>query len=408
MAEYADREHYIPLRKTDLIKLLSTDKQLPVQEREPLRRFSQLVVGMFHFEYLKQLEELKDAYAPFDPDTETRPLENVTPDMRDMQLNRLFDSFVRLMERANFKHMKWSDVQAAMTGGASDWGVNMYVTPELYERIEIFSRGDAKSTRTRRRLRNLWRAEEVKVATYQRLIFMVKLRQHKNHGNNANLKDVYIKAFKDIPKLDLEMLLPGAVLEMPRFTRLKLQGSLLGGLGFLVYKIVFEMWAAIFGAVKLGLLAAGPVLWAPVAALGGYGYKQYYSYSTTRQAYSLQLTQSLYYQNLDNNAGVLTRLLDEAEEQECRETLLGYFCLWRFAPPQGWTAEQLDDYVELYLEGSANLKVDFEIGDALAKLERLQLVEKTGSLYRAVPLATALQHVEGIWHQAIKEGSLRH
>ena len=60
-------------------------------------------------------------------------------------------------------------------------------------------------------------------------------------------------------------------------------------------------------------------------------------YQSTRQAYHLMLTQSLYYQNLDNNAGVLTRLLDEAEEQECREVLLGYYCLWKYGPEQGWT-----------------------------------------------------------------------
>ena len=35
--------------------------------------------------------------------------------------------------------------------------------------------------------------------------------------------------------------------------------------------------------------------------------------------YQLNLTQSLYYQNIDNNAGALFRLLNEAEEQEFRE-----------------------------------------------------------------------------------------
>src|SRR5258708_31012385 len=113
------------------------------------------------------------------------------------------------------------------------------------------------------------------------------------------------------------------------------------------------------------------MIWGPIAALFGYGYKQYYTYSTTKKTYSLMLTQSLYYQNLDNNCGVLTRLLDEAEEQECRETLLGYYFLWKYAPAQGWTSGQLDDYVELFLEGAVKLKGDFEIGDALDKLERL-------------------------------------
>src|SRR5437868_3174186 len=65
---------------------------------------------------------------------------------------------------------------------------------------------------------------------------------------------------------------------------------------------------------------------------------------TSSLAYcSIVYTRSLYFQTLDSNAGVLMRLLDEAEEQECRETLLAYFCLWKYAPAQGWTAAHLDD-----------------------------------------------------------------
>ena len=81
------------------------------------------------------------------------------------------------------------------------------------------------------------------------------------------------------------------------------------------------------------------------------------------------------------------------------------FCLWRFAPPQGWTAEQLDDYVELYLEQQANLKVDFEISDALAKLERLRLVEKTEGLYRARPIHKSLEMLDWTWDNYFKYNS---
>jgi len=139
--------------------------------------------------------------------------------------------------------------------------------------------------------------------------------------------------------------------------------------------------AAVFGASLLGsgLAALGTLLsWSRVAALGGYSYKSYHAYQVKKQDYALRLTKSLYFQTLDCNTGVLMRVLDEAEEQECRETFLAYFCLWLYAPPEGWNAEQLDDYVELYLEGNANLKVDFEIGDALEKLERLKIVRKSG------------------------------
>jgi hypothetical protein len=134
-----------------------------------------------------------------------------------------------------------------------------------------------------------------------------------------------------------------------------------------------------------------------LAALLGYGYKQWYGYQTTRTAFSLRLTQSLYYQTLGTNLSVLFHLLDEAEEQECREALLGYYYLWRYGGSEGWTAKNLDDYVEMDLERLANLKVDFEIEDALAKLERLKLVRKNGDRYAAVPIDKALEALDYAW-----------
>jgi hypothetical protein len=62
----------------------------------------------------------------------------------------------------------------------------------------------------------------------------------------------------------------------------------------------------------------------------------------------------------------------------------------------------LDDYVELYLERYANLKVDFEIGDAIAKLERAKIVEKVGERYRAQPLEKALEMLDWTWDNYFK------
>ena len=111
---------------------------------------------------------------------------------------------------------------------------------------------------------------------------------------------------------------------------------------------------------------------------------------STKQTYMLQLAQSLYYQNLDNNNGVLFRILDEAEEQETREVILAYFYLWRYAGPEGWTAEQLDDYIELDLERLLNISLDFEIDDALKKLSRSGVVTKQDDRYIATPIEKAL------------------
>jgi hypothetical protein len=56
----------------------------------------------------------------------------------------------------------------------------------------------------------------------------------------------------------------------------------------------------------------------------------------------------------------------------------------------------------MYLEGTANLKVDFEIGDALDKLERLQIVKKTGDHYHAVALEKALEMLDWRWDNYFK------
>lgn len=388
MAEHQDREHYIPLRKSDLLELLSSDRGMKPEDADQLRQLSRLLSATFHFEYHQKLEQLKDEYAPFNPDSTTFPIKKINPTDRDRLLGKLFDQFVWLMERANFIKLDRNVVEQAMNE-VSDWGLNMSVDWSVFERLELFARGDNENMRYRRRWWNLYRLESKKLPVYQRLVVIAKLKPDARLPETVNTEAVFLKIFKDIPKMDLEMLLPGARMQMPGFTRLKMGGSFVSGLGMIGYSVFKQLLAT----AALGLY----FFWGILFALFGYGYRQYYGYQSAKTAFSLQLTRSLYYQNLDNNAGVLFHLLDEAEEQECREALLGYYYLWRFANQEGWTAASLDDYIEMDLERLANLKVDFEIADALAKLERLGLVQKEGGRYRAVPIDKALEALDYAW-----------
>src|SRR5205807_5199539 len=143
---------------------------------------------------------------------------------------------------------------------------------------------------------------------------------------------VFLTLFKDIPTLDLEMLVPGASLQMPRFERGKLGFSIASGLVLLGWQLLKPLFV-IAQAAAGGAVAYGPI--GIIAALFGYGYRQYYGYQFSLKSYNLKLAQSLYYQNLDNNSGVLYRLLDAAEEQEGREAILAYFYLLKFAGTDG-------------------------------------------------------------------------
>ncbi len=279
----------------------------------------------------------------------------------------------------------------------SEWGVNMSVDMSIFERLEIFVRGDQMASRHVRRWPWIWRQETVRVPLYRRLVLFVKLKPSRRVPRDIDTGNVFLKEFKEIPKADLEMLLPGARLQMPGFHQLKLGGSVVGGgagLGYTLFGL-FAKTALVLEQLPALALAAG-------TALFGYGYKQYAGYQSTRNIFHLRLTQSLYFQTIGNNLGVLFHLLDEAEEQECREALLAYYYLWRYAGTNGWRAADLDDYVEMDLERLARLKVDFEIGDALAKLERLQLVTRNGETYVAVPIERALEVLDYAWDNYFK------
>jgi hypothetical protein len=404
MAEYKDREHFIPLRKTELIDLLCADKDLAPSDADQFRQFCQLVSAIFHFEFNQRLEELKAAYAPFDPDTDTISLVKLPAEERQRRLNDLFSDFGWLLERANFTHLSQEEIEPSLTGHG-EWGLPMQVDFGAFERLAIFARGDTMLKLTRRRLLNLYRLEEIKVPGYRRLVLILKLKPDRRHSDRVNTDSVYLKVFKDIPKLDIKVLLPSARVRLTKLDTSKIGLPLLSGLGLALWKIITEVFQAGVQVFERVLGFGGNptlMLWGMATGAAGYGYKSYYGYQQTKQRYHLNLTQSLYYQNLDSNAGVLFRLLDEAEEQDCREAFLAYFFLWRFAGDAGWTTRNLDDYVELHLERYADLKVDFEIGDALDKLEKLRVVEKVEDRYRAVPIARALEGLDWKWDNYFK------
>jgi hypothetical protein len=162
----------------------------------------------------------------------------------------------------------------------------------------------------------------------------------------------------------------------------------LSGIGIALYKIVWVATVALGSSLAFLGLIGGTV---------GYGVRSLYGYLNTKQKYQLNLTQSLYYQNIDNNAGVIHRLLDEAAEQENREVMLAYFFLWREANEAGLSAVELDARIEAWLLTEAEQAVDFEIQDALDKLERLQLASQADGKWRAKPIQEAIAALASRW-----------
>jgi len=107
------------------------------------------------------------------------------------------------------------------------------------------------------------------------------------------------------------------------------------------------------------------------------------------------LADNLYFKNLDNNAGVFHTLVDAAEEEDFKEVILAYTFLLK--SPEGLTAQELDQQVEAWFKQKYQCPLDFEISDALSKLEKMQLVELKADKYLPISLEQAKQTLDKRW-----------
>ena len=86
---------------------------------------------------------------------------------------------------------------------------------------------------------------------------MFRVREGHRATRNLDTQDVFIKLFKDIPKMDLEMLLPGTRVKMSLIDRIKIIMPTVSGLVVSAVK-----------AFKAALMAAAAGIYGILAVLG--------------------------------------------------------------------------------------------------------------------------------------------
>ena len=169
------RGQFIPLRKAELVETLRATPGLRVGDSEAMGRFCLLVEGLVHRDYQFALEKLKNAYAPFDPDADTHKAETFSPAELGQRQESLFREFGWLLSAGNFLRLAQDDIDRALAA-RSQWGLNLAVDFRIFERLEVYCRGDVTGQRYLRGLRNWFRPETVEVPIYQRLIVIFRLR----------------------------------------------------------------------------------------------------------------------------------------------------------------------------------------------------------------------------------------
>lgn len=376
-----ERATFIPLRQKDLQAVLIKKFQIADGELGEYKELCSRLQAIFHVEHLSSLICLEEIYDTLDPDSNIVDLKTVSDEKREALTNALLSQLEELLTSAHYKRLSREELERAIEVGCQ-WGVQLDVNFNIFNRLEIFARGYRSVQLTRRRWQNLFRLETIELPEFQRLIMAFRMSPDLNAGkkdkltkNHKSLDEnfVYLKAFKNIPENDLEILLPGSKVRLTKLDRAKILLPTLSGMAFTIWKVargVLVLSLAFHFANILGWVIL-------IGAIGGYVIKSILSYLNTKNKYQFGLTESLYIKNLDNNSGVIYRVLNEAEEQELCEAILAYTFLWKCTvPDQGMTEDKLDPLVEEFIEEITGMDIDFEVQDALRKLERLGLAAK--------------------------------
>lgn len=402
---------YISARKGDLAAALTA--AAPEADRTALADVFKLTAALLHHEAYERLEQLKALYDRLDPDA---------PAARRDASREAYDAFETALNdalaRGNFTEIEANDVR---TAEATKHLTGLKIKPSRagIREVRFFARGVRPETIETRSWLGL-RKRVIETTMMADVIVLVGFKaddeiQRADRRALVRMRRgvrpgaVLVKHFRNVAAPELVTLHPGATPSMrPRDQVFLAAPAIAAGV-----PVLLNLWPAltVLAAIAAAYFTADAVidnerLTRAVGALGGlvavgaFVMRQRLKLEATTLRYQKRLADTVYFRNLANNAGVLDLLVGAGEEQDAKEALLAYSVL--HASGAALSKADIDRAAEAFLRDRLNVQVDFEIGDALSKLERLGLVAREGDAYRAVDPADARNRLDAAWDNLFK------
>jgi uncharacterized protein DUF3754 len=404
------REQFIPVRKTDILHALIDHGRLGDGETEKFRLLGRLLGAIYHYEYFDRLETLRNDYYYFNPDLpHDTPVE---PERLAHAHDELVETLIGVLKNANFVEVTPDDLVRSHEERHA-LKVEIAIPAGDYRDVRFFHRGHHKTTVEIREWRKL-RKRKVEVDVYDHLVLMVmvkpageiKSKRLARHLAKSRLRPgtIMIKYFRDIARSDLNMLFPNVRVVMSLFDKLALGlPALAGGIPIIfnlvstvsVLFLVAGVYLGFSGTVQDDDMKKALAALSGLAALGGFLMRQWLKYQRQSLKYHKEISDNVYFRNINNNAGVFETIIGSAEEQECKEAFLAYYFLATAAAPL--TQSELESHIEQWLKDTFRVDVEFEVAEAVAKLERLGLLRREGDTLSVLPLDAALTVLDRVW-----------
>ncbi len=385
-------EPYLPLSAETLIEYLISRRELDSHGEQAFRQRCRDLDKIIYEKTADYQSRFTKAYGEVDPDTDRRIPKSVRdhpdgdhpdggeeqkpvekshgaqpqrgedggePDL-DIRVHRVLELCEEVLANAGFRRLATDEISRCV-GVVSQFGVPLHVDLELFKRLVVYARGDVIGSRIRRRLRNFYRREEVEVQVYQRLVVIFQLRDDDQSDEQLTAADLHMRMFKNVPKQDVDTLLPGARVRITGIDRAKIIVPSLGG--FLMSLRKIAQYALLFAVITIhwSAILVGLVI--------GYMVKSVFSYFQTKNRYQLNLTRNLYFQKLDANAGVGYHAIQLAHQQLVAEAILALYAI--LSSDEAISTRRACRRCERLVREAVHVEVDFQIDRALENLKKL-------------------------------------
>jgi Protein of unknown function (DUF3754) len=415
ISEVDGRDQFIPVRKEDLLSALVKDGDLADSaERELFWRFARTLRTICHYEYSGTLDRLRDDYYYFSPELAG----HVTADRAktDSAYDDLIRSLDKVLKDANFEEMPHEEVTEAHRKRTLP--VKVKAEHDDFREVRFYKRGRHVEQLEVKEWFGL-RRREVKIDVFDDIVLVVAMKSQAEIGSRRELRmlkqrkiipgTVLLKYFRNIACGDLYALFPNARVVMSNFDKAFLGVPAIAGGIPIVLKLyatisVLFLVAGIYlggsGSVKDADIEGALVALMGIVALGGFALGQWLKYQHRTLKHHMELTENIYFRNVNNNAGIFDYLIAAAEDQETKEAALAYHFIRKaeVAP----TPADVADRVEKWLTKNFAVKVEFKIANALATLNRFGLMRREGEQLFVTALEPAIVQLHEVWNGFFK------
>lgn len=414
--------HFIPVSRyglrAKLVEMLKED----CGDARQWQRALDCLAAWRHQHYRLRLLDLLEDYLPFSPDSDTASLIEHDEAGKEKARREFIDGVETLLIQANYVRLEADDLRRILAE-RSPHGLSLQVDLSEFDDLVLYYRGvDVAVEQDRDPWRLFLKTNRVEVPIFQRLFLMLKLKpsdvrvaeimaarpldrpkaermvrsRRRQLPIGVAASHIYVKVFKRIPQVDLEMLFPNTRIAFKPLDKVKLFVTCGGGTA-----------AGVMGTATKILAATNPFTLAfGLLGFSAVVFRQVMNFFNTRNRYMMVLAQNLYFCSLANNRGALTLIADAAEEEDVKEDMLLYAFLAK-ERGRAVTLDAVKEEIGAFLSKRCGVEVGFDADDALRRLIADGLVKKDGKgKLTALGADAAQDHLDKRWGRLLDVDTL--